>query len=127
MTTPTPRDAPLTEPGTLAKWYAVAVLTIVYIFNFVDRQIISVLQEPMRAELGLSDTQLGLLQGLTFALFYVSMGIPLARWADLGVRRDVVALSVGVWSIMTALCGGSGIIIIAIMTRCPMPPETWFG
>lgn len=93
------------EPGAIAKWYIVGVLTLVYIFNFVDRQIISVLQEPMRAELGLSDTQLGLLQGLTFALFYVSMGIPLARWADVGVRRDVVALAVGVWSVMTAMCG----------------------
>lgn len=87
------------------KWYVVVVLMLVYVFNFVDRQIISVLQEPMRLELGLSDTQLGLIQGLTFALFYVSMGIPLARWADVGIRRDVVALSVGVWSIMTALCG----------------------
>ena len=87
------------------KWYVVVVLMLVYVFNFVDRQIISVLQEPMRLELGLSDTQLGLIQGLTFALFYVSMGIPLARWADIGIRRDVVALSVGVWSIMTALCG----------------------
>lgn len=92
-------------PSDLMKWYVVATLTLVYVFNFVDRQILSVVQEPMRAELGLSDTQLGLLQGLTFALFYVSMGIPLARWADVGVRRDVVALSVGVWSVMTALCG----------------------
>ena len=92
-------------PTDLGRWYVVVVLMVVYVFNFVDRQIISVLQEPMRIELGLSDTQLGLLQGLTFALFYVSMGIPLARWADVGVRRDVVALAVGVWSVMTALCG----------------------
>lgn len=93
------------ENSALSNWYIVAVLTLVYIFNFIDRQIISVLQEPMRAELGLSDTQLGLLQGLTFAMFYVIMGIPLARWADVGVRRNVVALAVGTWSIMTALCG----------------------
>ena len=66
-------------PTTVQKWYVVGVLTVVYIFNFVDRQILSVVQEPMRVELGLSDTQRGLLQGLTFALFYVSMGIPLAR------------------------------------------------
>jgi predicted MFS family arabinose efflux permease len=98
-------EAPAAAPSRRMKWYVVGVLTLVYVFNFVDRQIISVLQEPMRAELGLSDTQLGLLQGLTFALFYVSMGIPLARWADLGIRRDVVALSVGIWSVMTALCG----------------------
>ena len=97
------RDA--AAPSRLTKWYIVGVLTLVYVFNFVDRQIISVLQEPMRAELGLSDTQLGLLQGLTFALFYVTIGIPLARWADVGVRRDVVALAVGTWSVMTALCG----------------------
>lgn len=89
----------------VGNWYIVAVLTLVYIFNFIDRQIISVLQEPMRVELGLSDTQLGLLQGLTFAMFYVIMGIPLARWADVGIRRNVVALAVGTWSIMTALCG----------------------
>jgi predicted MFS family arabinose efflux permease len=92
-------------PGERGRWYVVGVLTLVYVFNFVDRQIISVLQEPMRADLAMSDTQLGLLQGMTFALFYVTMGIPLARWADVGVRRDVVALAVGTWSIMTALCG----------------------
>lgn len=97
-----PHEAP---EDNLRRWYIVGVLTLVYIFNFIDRQIISVLQEPMRAELGLSDTQLGLLQGLTFALFYVSLGIPLARWADVGVRRNVVALAVGTWSVMTALCG----------------------
>ncbi|MEM7543125.1 MAG: MFS transporter, partial [Pseudomonadota bacterium] len=93
------------ESGTFAKWYIVGVLTLVYVFNFVDRQILSVLQEPMRAELGMSDTQLGLLQGLTFAIFYITLGIPLARWADVGVRRDIVALAVGTWSVMTALCG----------------------
>ena len=104
-----PVDTP--QPGAVAgidgwrRWYIVGVLTVVYVFNFIDRQIISVLQEPMRAELGMSDTQLGLLQGLTFALFYVTVGIPLARWADIGVRRNVVALAVGTWSLMTALCG----------------------
>ncbi len=97
------QSAPTTTA--IRRWYIVGVLTLVYIFNFIDRQIISVLQEPMRVELGLSDTQLGLLQGLTFALFYVTMGIPLARWADVGVRRNVVALAVGTWSVMTALCG----------------------
>ncbi len=92
-------------PSRLTKWYIVGVLALVYVFNFVDRQIISVLQEPMRAELVLRDTQLGLLQGLTFALFYVTIGIPLARWADVGIRRNVVALAVGTWSVMTALYG----------------------
>ena len=100
-----PPSALLHSSNYLKNWYIVGVLTLVYVFNFIDRQIISVLQEPMRADLDLSDTQLGLLQGLTFALFYVTVGIPLARWADVGVRRNVVALAVGTWSVMTALCG----------------------
>ena len=99
------------------RWYVVGVLTVVYVFNFIDRQIIGVLQEPMRAELGLSDTQLGLLQGLTFALFYVSVGIPLARWADIGVRRNVVALAVGTWSAMTALCGVAQNFVHLLLAR----------
>ena len=103
--------------STIKRWYIVGVLTLVYIFNFIDRQIISVLQEPMRIELGLSDTQLGLLQGLTFALFYVTMGIPLARWADIGVRRNVVALAVGTWSVMTALCGVAQNFVHLLLAR----------
>ena len=107
----------VSSSNALGRWYIVAVLTIVYTFNFIDRQIISVLQEPMRAELNLSDTQLGLLQGLTFALFYVTMGIPLARWADLGVRRNVVALAVGTWSVMTAFCGVAENFVHLLLAR----------
>lgn len=87
------------------KYYTLVVLTFVYIFNFVDRQVLSILQEGIKADLGLSDTQLGLLSGLSFALFYVSFGIPIARMADKGVRRNIVALAVGTWSFMTAMCG----------------------
>jgi MFS family permease len=88
--------------------YVLAVLTVVYIFNFLDRQLLVILQEPIKAELGLSDTQLGLLTGFAFALFYVVCGIPIARWADRGVRRNVIALSLTVWSAMTAMCGLAG-------------------
>ena len=108
---------PVNPPPAPGRWYVVGVLTLVYVFNFIDRQIISVLQEPMRSELALSDTQLGLLQGLTFALFYVTMGIPLARWADVGVRRNVVALAVGTWSAMTALCGVSQNFVHLLLAR----------
>lgn len=111
-----PAPAPASDAA-FRRWYVVAVLTVVYVFNFIDRQIISVLQEPMRAELNLSDTQLGLLQGLTFALFYVTMGIPLARWADVGVRRNVVALAVGTWSVMTALCGVAQNFVHLLLAR----------
>lgn len=93
------------EPSTSYKYYVLAMLTLVYTFNFVDRQILSVLQEPMKAELGLNDTQLGLLQGLTFALFYVTLGIPIARWADVGNRRNIVAMALGLWSFMTSITG----------------------
>jgi MFS family permease len=87
------------------RYYALTLLMTAYVFNFIDRQILAILQEPIKAELGLSDTQLGLLTGFAFALFYVVMGLPIARWADRGVRRDIVALAVGVWSLFTALSG----------------------
>ena len=87
------------------RYYMLAVLTMVYVFNFIDRQILVILQEDIKAELLLSDTQLGLLSGLSFAIFYVTFGIPIARWADKGTRRNIVALAVGTWSLMTALCG----------------------
>jgi len=90
------------------RWYTLAVLTLVYVFNFIDRQILVILQEDIKRDLLLSDTQLGLLSGLSFALFYVTFGIPIARWADKGTRRNIVALAVGTWSFMTALCGLAG-------------------
>ena len=65
-----------------ARYYALVVLTIVYAFNFIDRQLLAILQESVKAELDLSDGQLGLLAGFAFALFYVSAGIPIARFAD---------------------------------------------
>jgi MFS family permease len=87
------------------RYYVLAVLTVVYAFNFIDRQLLVILQEPIKAELDLSDTQLGLLTGFAFAVFYVVCGIPIARWADKGVRRTVIALSLTVWSAMTAVSG----------------------
>ena len=85
--------------------YVLFILTLVYTFNFIDRQILVILQESVKAELQLSDAQLGLLTGLAFAVFYVSLGIPIARWADRGNRRNIVALAIAVWSGMTVLCG----------------------
>lgn len=87
------------------RYYVLGVLTLVYAFNFIDRQLLVILQEPIKAELGLSDTQLGLLTGFAFALFYVVCGIPIARWADKGVRRSIIALALTVWSAMTAVSG----------------------
>jgi predicted MFS family arabinose efflux permease len=87
------------------KRFALVMLTIVYAFNFIDRQILVILQEPIKADMGLSDAQLGLLSGFTFALVYVIAGIPIAYWADRGNRRNIVALALTVWSGMTAISG----------------------
>ena len=87
------------------KWFVLAILTVVYAFNFIDRQILVILQEPIKAELGLSDTQLGPLTGFSFAVVYVTAGIPIAWLADRSNRRNIVAVSLGIWSVMTALSG----------------------
>ncbi len=86
------------------RWYALFILTLGYIFNFVDRQVMTILLEPIKAEFGATDTQMGLLTGLAFALFYATLGVPMARLADRWSRRNVLALSMTVWSAMTALC-----------------------
>ncbi|MVM30007.1 MFS transporter [Spirosoma sp. HMF4905] len=91
--------------SSLYRNYVLMMLTLVYVFNFVDRQLLVILQESIKKELHLSDTQLGLLSGFTFALFYVTLGIPIARLADKTNRRNIVAASLGLWSIMTACSG----------------------
>jgi MFS family permease len=85
--------------------YVLAMLTLVYVFNFIDRQLLVILQESIKKELHLSDTQLALLSGTTFAIFYVVLGIPIARIADKRSRRNTVAVSLGLWSLMTACSG----------------------
>ena len=84
------------------RWLVLVVLTIVYTFNFIDRQILVILQEPIKAELGLSDAQLGVLTGFSFALIYVCAGIPIAWLADRSNRRNIIAGSLALWSGMTA-------------------------
>ena len=81
--------------------YALGLFLVVYIVNFIDRQIFSILIEPIKAEIELSDTQLGLLGGIAFALFYTFAGIPIARWADVGTRKNIVAGAILIWSAMT--------------------------
>lgn len=88
-----------------ASWYALCLLTVVYSFNFIDRQLLAILQESIKADLNLSDSQLGLLTGFAFAIFYVTAGIPIARWADRANRRNIISLSLFIWSFMTALSG----------------------
>ena len=90
---------------TLVRHFALALLVVVYTFNFIDRQILSILIQPIKEELGLSDTLMGLLTGFAFAAFYATLGIPIARYADRGNRRNLIALALAVWSFMTAVSG----------------------
>ena len=92
-------------PSIYYRWTVLVMLTLVYTFNFVDRQILVILQEPIKADLGLSDSQLGLLTGFSFALVYVTAGIPIAWAADRSNRRNIVVASLAFWSFMTAISG----------------------
>jgi len=96
---------PLSDKDRRYRRYVLFLLTLVYALNFVDRQILVILSESIKLDMDLSDSQLGLLTGFAFAIFYVSVGIPIARWADRGNRRNIVALAVATWSGMTALSG----------------------
>lgn len=95
-----------TKPPSMAyPWFVVAILMVAYVFSFVDRQILNLLVAPIRRDLGISDTQMSLLMGFSFAIFYTILGIPLGRMADRWNRRGLIAAGVVVWSVMTALCG----------------------
>ena len=87
------------------KWYAVGVLTAVYASSQVDRQIMGMLLQPIKLELGASDTQMGFLVGLTFAIFYATLGMPIAMLADRTNRRNIITAAISIWSAMTVLCG----------------------
>lgn len=85
--------------------YILLMLFVVSVFNYVDRTILSILQVPIKADLGLSDAQLGALTGLSFALFYATLSLPIARLADRWIRKRLIAASLAVWSAMTSLTG----------------------
>lgn len=86
-------------------WYVVSILTLAYISSFIDRQILALLVEPIKADFQISDTQMSLLIGMSFALFYTLMGLPIGRMVDRMNRRNIISVGVAVWSVMTALGG----------------------
>lgn len=96
-----------TERSTTYGWYVVVLLTLIYTVSFIDRQILALMIGPIRRDFGISDTQVSLLIGLAFALFYTFLGIPIARLADRHSRRAIIAAGVLVWCLMTAACGVS--------------------
>jgi len=100
---PDPAEAP--EIGGGYSKYVLVVLTLVYVFNFIDRNILGILAQEIKADLGLTDAQLGFLYGTAFAVFYAVFGIPLGRLADVWVRRKLIAVGLAFWSVMTALSG----------------------
>lgn len=90
------------------KQYLLILLMVILAFNFVDRLILGIAMEDIKAELALTDTQLGFLSGLAFTVFYSVMGIPIARWADRGNRVTIIAVTTALWSAAVALCGAAG-------------------
>jgi MFS family permease len=102
MNSPSPTGAGTYSPN---RAYVLFILVVVYTFNFIDRQIVGILAVPIKADLGLSDTQLGLMGGLAFALFYTGLGIPVALLADRISRTWIMTVALAIWSAMTAASG----------------------
>jgi MFS family permease len=97
-------DEPAYPPARFA-WYVVGVLTLANVSGFVDRQILSLLVIPIRRDMGISDTQMSVLMGLSFTLFQTALGVPIGRLADSHSRRAIIAAGVAAWSLMTMVCG----------------------
>src|SRR6476660_8451315 len=85
------------------KRYGLAILTGVYTLNYLDRGLIALLLQPIKEDLHLSDTQLGFLTGMAFALFYATLGLPIARWADRGNRVTITSLAIALWGVTVML------------------------
>ncbi len=92
-------------PSPLVAWYGVGVFTIATAFAFIDRQILVLLVEPIKKDLAVTDTQISLLTGLAFVMFYLFLSIPIARLADVHSRKLIVGIGVAFWSLMTVVCG----------------------
>ena len=100
-----PPAEPESYPPAGYAWYVVGVLTLAYVFSFIDRQILNLMVNPIRRDLGISEKQMSLLMGASFAVFYTFLGIPLGRLADTRSRRAIIAIGIACWSVMTAGCG----------------------
>lgn len=94
-----------TAPSLRYSWYVVSILMVAYISSFIDRQVLALLVEPIKRDFGISDTQVGLLIGFSFAIFYTFLGLPIGWLADRRSRKWIIVIGITVWSIMTALCG----------------------
>lgn len=99
-TPPSDKDKPL-----VYEWYLVAVLMLSFVVAFIDRQVITLLVQPIRRDLQISDTEISLLMGFAFAIFYVTMGVPIARLSDSRSRKHIISIGIFLWSLATVACG----------------------
>ncbi len=102
-----PAVAPIVKSNLRYAWYVAIVLMLCNTLSFIDRQILGLLVTPIKLELGISDTRIGLLQGLAFGIFYTLLGLPMGRIVDNGNRRNLVAAGIFCWSLMTAFCAAA--------------------
>lgn len=93
------------NPGSGVAWWTLAILVVAFVFSFIHRIVIGLLVDPIKADLGLTESQMGLLLGLAFAVFYALLGLPIGRWSDRYSRRTIIGVAIFLWSAMTALCG----------------------
>lgn len=106
-----------TKPSLRYAWYVVGVLLLAYISSFIDRQILSLLVKPIKASFGITDTQMGILMGLSFAVLYTLVGIPIGLMADRMNRKRIISWGILVWSIMTVFCGIAGSYSLFFLAR----------
>lgn len=105
------------RPVSTPKNYLLGLLTIIFAFNFTDRVALGIVAQNIKGDLDLSDSQVGFLSGIAFALFYALMGMPIARWADRGNRVAIVSISTALWSVAVALCGMASTFVQLILIR----------
>jgi MFS family permease len=104
-------------PTRAYRYYVLGILVVVYTMNFLDRQILGILAGPIKKELGLTDSQLGLMGGLAFAMLYSTLGVPIAWLADRSSRRRIMAYALGIWSAFTAVCGLANSFVQLFLAR----------
>jgi MFS family permease len=106
-----------TKPSLRYAWYVVGVLLLAYISSFIDRQIISLLVKPIKASFNITDTQMGVLMGLSFAVLYTLVGIPIGKMADRMNRKKIISWGIFTWSLMTIFCGIAGSYSLFFLAR----------
>ena len=113
-----PLETPTQAPHSTAySWYALTILVLCFLFNYIDRNILSILAEDVKRDLGLSDSTIGFLYGTAFAVFYAVFGIPFGRLADAWIRKNLIAIGLFFWSLMTALTGTAGSFALLAIYR----------